>query len=230
MATDTAGDTGALSALAVGEERRRTGEIHVDGCVELRLPSALSTSTPQPNQSMSTCHRRVTGCHWSVTKMSRKCHQMSPKCHQNVTRCHQMSRGVTRCHESVTECHEVSQRFLNVTKCLRAVTKCHQSVTKMSRNVTECLKMSRNVTICHQNVTEMSRYVTICVTQLCHCLSLQITEHHGHCRRDIDLLGWASRSPATCVVAPQKSTRAKNFAGVAPSERARRDLSISELK
>ena len=39
MATDTAGDTGALSALAVGEE----GEIHVDGCVGLRLPEALST-------------------------------------------------------------------------------------------------------------------------------------------------------------------------------------------
>ena len=34
MATDTAVDTGALSALAVVGE----GEIHVDGCVELRLP------------------------------------------------------------------------------------------------------------------------------------------------------------------------------------------------
>ena len=34
MATDTAVDTGALSALAVGEE----GGVHVDGCVELRLP------------------------------------------------------------------------------------------------------------------------------------------------------------------------------------------------
>ena len=33
MATDTAVDTGALSALAVGEGRG----IHVDGSVELRL-------------------------------------------------------------------------------------------------------------------------------------------------------------------------------------------------
>ena len=40
MATDTAGDTGALSALAVGEG----GGIHVDGCVELRLPEAAATS------------------------------------------------------------------------------------------------------------------------------------------------------------------------------------------
>ena len=127
--------------------------------------SAAPGATPQPNKDMSTCHRWVTGCHRSVTKMSPKCHQMSPKCHQNVTRCHQMSPGVTRCHESVTECHGVSRRFLNVTKCLRAVTKCHLSVTKiMSRNVTECLKMSRNVAICHQNVTDMSQHVTICHT------------------------------------------------------------------
>ena len=39
MATDTAVDTGALGALAVGEGRG----IHVDGCVGLRLPPALST-------------------------------------------------------------------------------------------------------------------------------------------------------------------------------------------
>ena len=110
---------------------------------------------------------------------------MSPKCHQ-------MSPNVTRCHESVTECHGVSRSVTEVSQCHKMSPSCHQLSPKCHQNVTECHGMSQNVTNCHNMSPNFYRNVTICLhlSHSCHCLSLQITEHHGHCRRDIDLLGW----------------------------------------
>ena len=137
-------------------------------CVDL-------TSDVKPPSLTSPCHT-VTGGSPDVTKLS-------PNCHQTVTRCHEMS---PMCHRGVTRCHEMS----------RDVTGCHGGVATVA-TVTNCHQLSPTVTklspSCHQTVTKMSPCVTKChrVSPSCHHLSLQITEHHGHCRCDMYLLGWA---------------------------------------
>ena len=104
---------------------------------------------------------------------------MSPKCHQNVTK---MSPTVTKCHRGVTRCHEMS----------RGVTRCH-GMSRRFHTVTNCHQLSPTVTklspSCHQNVTKMSPNVTKCHRAVTSCHRL-LTAHHGHCRCDIDLLGW----------------------------------------
>ena len=113
-----------------------------------------------PPPSLTRLCQHVTGGSPDVTKLSPNCHQTVTNCHKMSPRCHEMSRGVTGCHGGVTA-------VATVTNCHQTVTNCHQTVTKLSP------KCHQNVTICRQ------------MSPSCHHLSLEITEHHGHCRCDI---------------------------------------------